>query len=173
MSRQIDWSKPLSDEDRAYLEYRLDTPAGFGGMNIAQAIEANDAEHGKAEKDSSLSREERIAELRTVLADSQNELERLTVEANLAANPNQAKQGDPSVGLVLDNTGVDGERPEGSPEPKETYADEKYWNKNKLTDEIKARNTERVAQNLEAMSTSGTRAELVERLLQDDEELEG
>jgi hypothetical protein len=172
MSREINWEEPLSDEDRVYLEHRLDAPAGFGGMNIAQAIEANDAKHGRAEKAQALSREERIAELRTIIADSQNEMERLVSEGNLEANPNLGKQGDPAVGLVVDNTGVDGERPEGSPEPKETYSNEKYWTKARLSEEIEARNGDRVAAGLDALSTSGTRSEMVERLQKDDKELE-
>jgi hypothetical protein len=173
MSRDINWEEPLSDEDRVYLEHRLDAPAGFGGMNIAQAIEANDAKHGRAEKAQALSREERITELRTIIADAQNEMERLVTEGNLETNPNLGKQGDPAVGLVVDNTGVDGERPEGSPEPIPDYSDVKYWTVPKLQEEISARNVDRKAAGLDEISTTGKRAELVERLQKDDEELEG
>lgn len=173
MARQINWEEPISDEDREWAEQRGDMPAGFGGMNIREAIEANDAKHGKGERSSSFNREERISELRTAIADAQNEIERLTVEANLETNPNLAKQGDPAVGIVRDNTGVDGQAPEGSSEPKEDYSDQQYWTKAKLAEEIDKRNEERVAAGLEPLSRSGNRSELVERVLRDDEELEG
>jgi hypothetical protein len=171
MAREIDWDKELSDEDRTWAEQRLDAPAG-NGMTINDRIIANDEKFGRRAKDASKTRDERIAELRTVMADAQNEIERLHREAAEEGNPNVAVTGDPAVGLVRDNTGVDGERPDGAPEPKETYSNEKVWTKSKLTDELHARNEERTAQGLEPLSTTGTRAELVERLMKDDEELE-
>jgi len=98
---------------------------------------------------------------------------RLQAEQAREDNPNVAVTGDPASGLVRDNTAVDGETPEGAPEGKETYEDERYWTKAKLTDELKARNVERERDGLEPLATTGNRSELVERLMKDDEELEG
>lgn len=172
MSREINWDEPLSDDDRAWAEQRADTPTGFGGLNYAGAVAANDAKFGKGGDAPAVDPTERISELRAAIADAQNEIQRLEVENNLVTNPNLAVQGDPAVGLVVDNTGVDGERPEGSPEPKEAYENTTYWTKARLTQEIESRNPDRQAAGLEPLSTGGNRAELVERLLADDKELE-
>ncbi len=170
MARDINWDEPLSDEDRAWAEQRLDAPAGFG-MNVQERLAQNDEKFGKAAKDAGKSRQERMAELRTIIADSQNELERLTVEEGLAGNPNVAKQGDPRVGLVLDNTAVDGQAPEGAPVADEDYSDTKYWTVPRLQEEIDARNVDRKASNVSELNRNGKRSELVERLQQDDREL--
>lgn len=171
MSRKINWSEPITDEDREWAEQIGDAPAGFGGLTMREAVQANDVKFGKSELAPELDREERIAELRNAIAVSQNEIERLTVEGNLETNPNLAKQGDPKVGLVVDNTGVDGQRPEGSPEPAETYENGTYWTKARLAQEIDSRNGDRKAAGLPELATTGNRSELVERLLQDDREL--
>jgi hypothetical protein len=172
MARVINWDEELSEEDRFWAEHRPDMPAG-NGMTVAQRLIENDEKFGRVAKNAAKSREERQQELRTIIADSQNELERLDREAAEEANANVAVTGDPASGLIRDNTGVDGQRPAGAPEGSEDYSDEKYWTKAKLTDEIKKRNVEREAEGLEPMATTGNRAELVERLLKDDEEIEG
>jgi len=171
MARQINWDEELSEEDRAWAEQRPDAPAG-NGMTISQRLAENDEKFGKAQKDASKTRAERLEELRTTIADAENEMARLQAEQAREDNPNVAVTGDPASGLVRDNTAVDGETPEGAPEGKETYEDERYWTKAKLTDELKARNVERERDGLEPLATTGNRSELVERLMKDDEELE-
>lgn len=171
--RKIDWSKPLSDEDRAWAEQRLD--ATDDGIKLADRIAANDVEHGKEAKDAKKSRSERLADLRTTIADAQNEVARLEQEQVDEDNRNAAlagSLGDQAKGLIVkDNTPVNGERPDGAPTETEDYSDEKYWTKAKLQEEIDKRNAERQADGLEALPKSGVRSELVERLRKDDEEL--
>lgn len=168
MAREINWDEPLSEEDRAWAEQRPDMPAG-NGMTVAQRLAEIDQRDGNPKE--KRSRAERMGELRTTIADAQNELARLEVEEQEEANRNAAVTGDPAIGLVRDNTSVDGEMPEGAPEAGQDYSDEKYWTKARLVDEIKARNQDRVRDNLEPLSTTGNRSELVERLMQDDREL--
>jgi hypothetical protein len=170
MAREINWDEKLSDEDRAWAEQRLDQPAGFG-MNMQQRIADNDEKFG-GKKQPEKDREERRAELRTIINDAQNELERIEVEIATEGNPNTAKQGDPASGLVVDFTAVDGQTPEGAPTEKETYSDERYWTKAKLVEEIANRDQDRKDAGLEPLSRAGNRSELVERLLRDDRELE-
>lgn len=175
MARDIDWDKELSDEDRAWAEQRPDQPAG-NGMTIAEKLRANDEKFGREQKVASMSRAERLAELRSQMDHAQNEIERLEREQAEEDNANvSVPGGGPNLGSgkVVDNTGVDGQSPQGAPEGAETYQNEKYWTKAKLTEEIQARNEDRVAQDLAPLATTGTRAELVERLIQDDKELEG
>lgn len=174
MARDINWDEALSDQDRAWVEQRLDQQ-GPGGRKFADLIEDNDERFGAKEKAAAKSRDERRAELRTVLADAQNELERLDREEVEEINRNTALAGtvgDQAAGLIVrDNTPVDGERPEGSVEAKETYQDERYWTKAKLTDELRSRNTEREGAGLNPLPLTGNRSELVERLMKDDEEI--
>ena len=173
MAREIKWDEgPISDEDREWVEQRLDAPAG-GNMTYRERLEAHDTEHGRAEKMASKSREERRAELRSKIADAQNELERLDVEEAREGNPNVAVTGDPAVGLIRDNTGVDGQPPEGATGTADDYSDEKRWTKAALAEEIDKRNEERAAEDLPLISKTGTRAEMVDRLKADDEEIQG
>jgi uncharacterized small protein (DUF1192 family) len=170
MAREINWDEEIGDEDRAWLEQRLDSPAG-NNMSYRQRLAENDARFGHGEKMASQNRVERIAELRGVIANAQNEIERLEIEQAREDNPNVAVTGNPAQGLVVDNTGVDGQPPEGATGEAETYSDEKHWTKAKLAEEIDKRNLEREADNLPPISKTGTRAELVDRLKADDEEL--
>lgn len=172
MAREINWDEELSDEDRSWAEQRPDHPAG-GNMTVGQRLRANDEKFGREAKEASMTRAERIAELRSQMASAQNEIERLETEQAAEDNPNVAVTGDPASGLVRDNTVVDGQTPDGAPEGGEDYSDQKYWTVARLQQEIESRNVERTSQNLEAMPTTGKRAELVERLMKDDEELEG
>lgn len=171
--RKIDWSKPLSDEDRAWAVQRGDMQDD--GLTLNERIAANDEEHGKEAKDAKKSRAERMDDLRSTIADAENELARLQQEQIDEDNRNTAlagSLGDQAAGLIVrDNTPVNGERPEGAPVSGETYADEKVWNKARLGEEIDRRNDERKADGLEPISKSGTRAELVERIRKDDEEI--
>jgi hypothetical protein len=174
MARDINWDEPLSDEDRAWAIQREDQQ-GPGGRKFSDLIQANDEKHGRATKDQAKSREERRAELRTIIADAQNEMARLDAEEAEETNRNTALAG--SVGdreaglLVRDNTPVNGETPEGASTAQEDYSDERYWTKARLQEEIRSRNTEREAANLNPLPLTGNRSELVERLLQDDEEI--
>lgn len=170
MARDIKWDEPIGDEDRAWLEQRPDAPAGLG-MTNAQRLAENDAQFGKEARDAQKSRAERIQDLRTTIADAQNEIERLEREQAQEDNANVARVGSPAVGLVTDNTPVDSKRPEGAPEPVQDYSDEKYWTKGRLQAEIDGRNPDRKNAGLEPINRNGTRAELVERLQQDDREL--
>lgn len=173
MAREINWDKEISEEDRTWLEQRPDMPAG-NGMTVAQRLEEYDQKNGTAAKRSKQTRAERMDELRTIIADSQNELARLEVEQANEDNANVSETGDPSVGVVRDNTGVDGETPEGAPDPnaENPYADERVWTKAKLQDEIRKRNDERQSEGLEPLALTGNRSELVERLQKDDSEIE-
>lgn len=170
MARNINWSEPLSDEDRAWAEQRPDTPSGQDGLTIGEQIQRNDEVHGKQAKDSRKSRAERMQELRSTIADSENEIARLQQEEADEINANVARagsMGDQAAGLtVVDNTPVNGETPEGASTGTEDYSDEKYWTKAKLVEEIERRNDDGAE-----LSKTGTRAELVERLRKDDEEL--
>lgn len=159
MSREIDWNKELSDEDREYAEQR--------GWD--ERIAENDAKFGKPNAKASVNREQRMEQLRGEIAERQNELDRLTLEAEQEANANRSIAGDPRTGnLVVDNTGVDGQTPDGAPKETETY---EGWNVDRLKAEIRKRNQEREAEDLEPLPTSGRREELVERLLADDREI--
>jgi hypothetical protein len=141
-------------------------------MTVRDRIAANDEKFNKAAKNEAKSREERITELRGLIDQHTTELERLEREQAEEANPNvSVVPGSDQMGAIVDNTGVDGQAPEGAPEGKQTYADTKYWTVQKLQEEIASRNPDREAAGLEPLSTSGKRAELVERLMKDDEEL--
>jgi len=174
MARDINWDEALSKEDRVWAEQRLDQQ-GPGGRKFADLIQENDEKHGRTDKPKTKSREERRAELRTLISDSMNELERLDKEEADEINRNVAlagSVGDQEAGLLVrDNTSVNGEKPEGASGQAEDYSDERYWTKQRLVDEIRNRNTDRVAANLNPIPVTGNRSELVERLLKDDEEL--
>lgn len=159
MSREINWNEPLSDEDRAYAEMR-----GWDDR-----IADNDARFGNEKADKGMSRDQRMEKLRAEIAERTNELDRLTLEAEQEANANRSIAGDPRTGnLIVDNTGVDGEAPEGAPAEAKRYDD---MSSDKLKAEIRKRNKEREAEDLDPLPTSGTKAELVERLLADDREI--
>ncbi len=167
MARTIDWSKELSDEDRAWAEQRLDAPSGTDGLTIGEQITKNDEQFGRVAKVAKQSRAERMADLRTVIADATNELARLEQEQIDEDNANVALAGSLGTGNVIrDNTPVNGERPEGAPEPADDYDDEKKWTKAALVAEIEKRNDDGAQ-----LAKTGNRSELVERLREDDREL--
>lgn len=174
MARDINWDEPLSDEDRAWASQRGDQQ-GPGGRKFSDLLQENDEKHGRAEKQSAKTREERRAELRTILADAQNEMERLDAEEAEEINRNTAlagSVGDQKAGLLVrDNTPVNGEHPEGSSTAQEDYSDERYWTKARLQDELRVRNSDREANDLNPLPLTGNRSELVERLMKDDEEI--
>lgn len=167
MARDINWDEPLTDEDRVWAEQRLDTPSGRDGLTIGEQIAKNDEVHGKAEKDQAKSRAERISELRSTIADSQNELSRLQQEEIDENNANVARagsSGDQAAGLgFTDNTPVNGQAPDGAPTATDTYDDTAKWTVAALKSEIERRNDDGAD-----LKVSGTRSELVERLRADD-----
>lgn len=169
MARYINWDEPLSKEDRAWAEQRPDIPVK-DGKKIADLLAEIDGR-----KPSSQTRDERRGELRTTIANAENELARLDKEEADEVNRNTAiagSIGDQAAGLATrDNTAVDGERPEGAPDDVERYTDEKYWTKPRLTDELRKRNSDRQASGLNPLPITGNRSELVERLMKDDEEI--
>lgn len=174
MGVNINWEEPLTDAGRAWASQRLDQQ-GPGGRTFGDLIQENDEKFGGADKAPAKSREERRAELRTIIADAQNELDRLDKEEAEEINKNTALAGsigDKAAGLaVRDNTPVDGQTPDGASTAKEDYSNDQYWTKARLTDELRVRNTDRVNANLSPIPLTGNRSELVERLLKDDEEL--
>jgi hypothetical protein len=167
--RNINWDEPLSPEDRAWAEQRPDIPVK-DGKKIADLLAEIDGREAPAKN-----REERRAELRTLIADSQNELARLDKEEADEINRNVAlagSVGDQEAGLIVrDHTAVNGERPEGAPGQVEQYTDEKYWTLNRLKDELRKRNSDRQSAGENPFPLTGNRSELVERLKRDDEEL--
>lgn len=155
--KKIDWSKKLSDADREWA-MQFD--------HLRAQVEENDREFGDKRE---LSRADRMEELRATISSAQTELARLEQEEADEGNANRAVAGDPSTGnTILDNTVVDGETPEGAPAPAETY---EGWDPAKLKAEIRKRNKDREAEDLDPLPTTGRREELVERLLQDDREI--
>jgi hypothetical protein len=165
MSRTINWDEPLSDEDRTWAEQR---------DVLHSKIEENDQKFGGKKKAPKQNRQERMDELRSIIADSENELQRLQQEQIDEDNKNAALTGDVRTGNgIVDNTPVNGEAPAGAPTAADNYADEQRWTKANLVKEIESRNAERVAEDLPPISKSGNRSELVERLMADDAELAG
>lgn len=140
MARKIDWEKPLSDEDYDWLV--------TNGREDEAA--ASDQKHNTARAPrSGMTREQRAERIVALQA----ELDRLNAEQAAAENPNVAN---PATGLV-DNTPVDGEAPEGAPSP----AGDNY--EDKTNEELRDLLRER------ELSTKGTKAEMVERLREDDQ----
>lgn len=168
MARDIDWDN-LSEEDLAWLRQRPDMPVK-DGKKVADLLAEHDGKKPMAK-----TRDERRGELRTQIADAENELARLDVEEAEEINRNTqlaGSIGDHAAGLrVVDNTPVNGQKPEGSPEGRETYSDERFWTKGRLTDELHKRNTDRREEGLNPLPVTGNRSELVERLLKDDQEI--
>lgn len=140
MSRKIDLDQPLSDDDRMYLQER----------DRYREIEENDRRFGARPKRDDSNLEDQIAELEEQLA----VLRSRKVQRDLAAEQE-------TVG-VKDNTVVNGEG--GLEEEEDNYDD---LNLQQLKDEIAKRNTDRDPE--DRISMAGKKAELVERLREDDE----
>lgn len=161
MSKQINWDEPLSPEDREHALQR----------NMFAEIEANDARFGDGEAPEP-DRKGRISELRGLVAKYQAEitlLEQQEAEADIAAN--SAATGDARTGnIVRDQTGVDGEAPEGAVPVGNDYT-EARWTAEALKAEIVNRNGERAKDDLPPLSLKGTKADLIERLQEDDAEI--
>lgn len=160
MSKEIDWSKPLSDDDREHALQR----------NMHAKVAENDAQF--ARERSQQSRGDRLSELRGLVAKYQAEINLLEQEESeeiLARNASAV--GDFKTGNVIrDNTGVDGEAPEGSMPVGNDYTDSR-WTVEALKSEITDRNGDRAKVSLPPLSLKGTKAELIERLQADDAEI--
>lgn len=162
MARDIDWDEPLSDDDRAWAMQR---------DNLHAQVEANDRQFGGKATDKAQDRSARMDDLRSQIDSATNELVRLQREQDEEDNTNRALAGDPATGNVIrDNTGVNGEAPEGATDGPEDYSGDE-WTNSKLQAEIKRRNEERVSEGLEPISVRGSKSELIERLQADDAEL--
>lgn len=158
--KKLDWDSKLSNEDR---EWALQFD------HLRSQVEENDREFGRADTSESEDRAARIDELRGLISEHTNELARLEAEQANEDNTNRAVAGDSVTGnAIRDNTGVDGETPEGAPAPAETY---EGWNAERLKAEIRERNKEREEAGLAPLSVGGSKAELTERLLADDREI--
>jgi hypothetical protein len=155
MSKRIDLGKPLSPEDREYL------------MNRGRAAEVADNE-GRFGRTSGMTMEQRADRI----AELEGELAGLRAEQEREANPNLASPTSIASGGVKDNTVVDGETPAGAPvSPEDNYEKHPVWTVSKLVDELKERNRDRAEAKQPPLSLTGTKAELIERLREDDKEL--
>lgn len=158
MARNIDWTKPLSPEDKAWALQR----------DMHDKVEANEAEFGKGDLPAGAERDKRIEELRAQITELDNELTMLlrnkAEEENLGGAV--VRGGAPQSA----GTFTEGEGSQTGKDPSRTY-DDPSWTRDRLISEIDKRNAERAAEGLPELSTRGNKAELVERLMQDDAEV--
>lgn len=156
--RKIDWDKPLSADDKAWALQR----------DMHDKVAENEARYGKGDMPEGAKRDERIEELRSEITERQNELDLL-----LAAKADDEQLGGPpvrGVPTVTTGTFTEGEASQTGQDPERRYEDPS-WTKERLVAEIEKRNEERRQDDLPELSTRGTKAELVERLMQDDREI--
>lgn len=146
MSRTIDPDKPLTAEDRKYLVER-------GNYAL---IKKMDDEHGTAPDENGDTEEGLAARIAELEAEA-NELRGRQTQLRIAREQREAQ--------VRDNTVVDGQG--GSENRQDDYEDRK-WTRDLLAAEIERRNEGRDDEY--KMSSSGTKAQLIERLRADDEE---
>jgi hypothetical protein len=148
MSRVINEEEPLSAEDRNYLEQR-----GNYGL-----IRRMDERHGSA-----VAPEEETEEsLSQQIADLEGQAEALRARRTALQTAREQEEA-----RVRDNTVVDGQG--GSENRADDYEDAS-WTKARLAAEIEKRNEDR--DDDEQVSSSGTKAQLVERLRALDAEAE-
>lgn len=158
MARVIDWNKPLSAEDKQYALQR----------DMHDKVAVNEAKFGRADLPAGAERDQRIEELRAELTERQNELEML-----LQAKAKEENEGGEAVrGGQTGSAGTftEGDKSQTGDDPVRRY-DTAEWTVPKLQAEIGRRNEERKNEELPELSTRGTKAELVERLMQDDKEI--
>lgn len=162
VSKQINMDEPLSPEDRRYLIER----------DRMAEVRANEEKFGKRSGTTGAERRERIEQLRNELAELEA-AEAQDANANVAdVQPNAQfphTQGVPPPHGPVDNTPVDGEVPTGA----RSADEDNYENMSKpeLEKELSKRNTDRERVGDEPLNTRGTKAELIDRLRQDDQEL--
>lgn len=150
MSREIPEDEPLSAEDRAYLEQRAEY----------QRIRRMDEMHGtgpEVEPESEEGVTQQISDLEAQL----NDLRGRQTQLRIAREQREAG--------VKDNTVVDGQ---GGTEDRSDEYEDASWTKTRLAAAIDKYNEDR--EDDEQISTSGTKAQLVERLraldAEDDDE---
>jgi hypothetical protein len=156
--RKIDWTKKLSADDKAWALQR----------DMHDKVAANEAEFGSGQMPEGAERDKRIDGLRAQITDLDNELQML-----LAAKADEEQLGGPAVRgseTVTTGTFTEGEASQTG-DPKNRY-NTPEWTADKLKAEIESRNEERAKEDLPLLSTAGKKAELVERLMQDDREIE-
>jgi hypothetical protein len=150
MSRDIPQDQPLSDEDRAYLEVR-------GQYGIIKRID--ELNGGAPDADPETETEESLAAQIGELEAQANDLRGRQTALRIAREQHEAG--------VRDNTVVDGK---GGTEDRSDDYEDVSWTKARLAQEIDKYNADRDAD--EKISTSGTKAQLVERLRALDAEAE-
>jgi hypothetical protein len=146
MSREINQDEPLSEEDRKYLEDR-------GNYALIRRM---DEMHGTAPEPEAETEESLLQQI----ADREAEVADLRARHTALVLAREQQEAG-----VKDNTVVDGQ---GGSEAKTDTYDE--LNKPQLSAEIEKRNTGRDPE--DKMSSSGTKAQLIERLRADDAEYE-
>jgi hypothetical protein len=160
MSRQINFNEKLSEEDRNWLLQNGET----------QKVHQNDEEFGRKETDGDTDEqvEEKLAAARAEVGRLEAELANRQSPGNIAQGGMTALTGGQVPGPI-DNTVVDGETPEGAPDA----GGDDYESKTvpELRKELDKRNKERQENDQEPFSTTGTKAELIERIRQDDREI--
>jgi hypothetical protein len=158
VARNIDWEKPLSAEDKAYALQR----------DMHDKVAENEAKYGRADMPAGAERDQRIEELGRQITERQNELDML-----LHKKAEDEGLGGPAVRggeTVTSGTFTEGDKSQTGQDPVRHY-DGPEWTLAKLQAEIAKRNEERAAEEIPELSARGTKAELVERLMQDDKEI--
>lgn len=147
MSKSIDWSKPLSDEDRDWAISR--------GMDLQ--VQQNDAEHDRKDDGTSDTDQAFVTGLRgTEPSATSDRTETHGVgEAQLAVNRDREAAARAANGGES-NLGGDVE---------DRYS---TMGKEDLKDEVRRRNDEREEAGLDALPLSGSKGDLQERLREDD-----
>jgi TolA-binding protein len=144
VSKVIDQEQPLSDEDRRYLEER-------GNYALIKTMDDRHGTGPEQEQETEESLAQQVSELESQI----NDLEGRRTQLRIAREQQEAG--------VKDNTVVDGE---GGSENRTDDYDEAKWTRASLQAEIDKRNEGR--DNEDKMSSSGTKAQLIERLRADD-----
>ena len=155
MSRKINPDEQFDEDTRQYLRDR----------NRHAEIEANERRFGKSSGMTLEQVRQRILELRA-------ELDRLSEEEERLSNPNVYQPTKSATGGVVDGTHINGEVPDGMKFPaQDDYETNTDWTVNKLRLELEKRNEDRKRAGVEHLPVSGTKAELIERLRQDDRDI--
>lgn len=148
MSREIPEDEPLTTEDRKYLEDR-------GSYALIKRIDEANGSGPEPEGETEEGLAQQIAEMEATL----NDLRGRQTQLRLAREQEEAG--------VRDNTVVDGQ---GGTEDRSDEYEDASWTKTRLAAAIDKYNEDR--EDDEQISTSGTKAQLIERLRALDAETE-